>query len=416
MAVLSRIPENKNTTAPRQFMGFASDDVTRVALQRAADNQGWVGATVAAGGVAEAVQALTNTSTPSLLVVDVSNSEDPLGDIEGLADVCDPGTRLIALGAVNDVALYRALIDMGVDDYLLKPVSAKVIDAAFQKAEETATQSAQEPHHGDEDAGDKGGRVVAVVGARGGVGATSVALNTAWTLAHDHGKRVALVDLDLYFGSVALALDLESGRGFREALENPERIDALFIERAMVRAADNLFVLAAEEPLETAFDFDPEALNSLIDILRADFDFVVLDLPRFAARTQIPVLGDGSVLCVVSDPTLASMRDSLRLVRLSNDIGVSLDIDVILNGTGASKVGELAATDFERDKSITIAATIPYDAKAMGQAAGEGSALADVAKGSPALGAIKSYVTTLVSDGADASGRSFWRRLMKGGA
>ena len=142
-----------------------------------------------------------------------------------LAEVCDEGTQVIALGDINDVELYRSLIGHGVHDYLVKPVSAETVAAALTRAERGPNG---EP-------APKIGRLIAVIGARGGVGATTVATNLAWTLAHDHDMRVALVDLDLFFGTCGLALDLELGRGFREALENPARVDSLFIERAMVQ-------------------------------------------------------------------------------------------------------------------------------------------------------------------------------------
>ncbi len=199
-------------------------------------------------------------------------------EIGSLAEVCDEGTQVIALGDINDVELYRNLIRHGVQDYLVKPVSAETVAAALSRAERGPNG----------EAAPKIGRLIAVIGARGGVGATTVATNVAWTLAHDHEMRVALVDLDLFFGTCGLALDLELGRGFREALENPARVDSLFIERAMVREGENLFVLSTEEALDGAFSFDPSALTSLIERLRRDFQCVVLDFPRFAARRQAP--------------------------------------------------------------------------------------------------------------------------------
>lgn len=410
-------PIDRNSNPDRRpFMGFAVDEVTRAALARAADGRGWLAAPVKVGGVADAVRELDQVPTPSLLVIDLATSGDPLGDLERLANVCDPGTRVIALGALNDVQLYRELIEFGVEDYLVKPVSAEMIDAAIAKSDARRSSIVAVPTATGEGGEGGLGRLIAVVGARGGVGASSIAVNMAWTLAREHGRRVALVDLDLYFGSVALALDLESGRGFREALENPARIDALFIERAMVRAADNLFVLAAEEPLETAFGFDPKALDLLIGILRNDFDCVVLDLPRFAARTQMPALSEDGVLTVVTDPTLAGLRDTLRLVRLARTAGAGLRTDVVLNGAGASKNGELTQTDFERDGEVKVHAVLPFDAKALAESAGAGKALAEAAKGSAMLAALRSYVDGLTGGEQGTARQPFWRRLLKGGA
>ena len=191
------------------------------------------------------------------------------------------------------------------------------------------------------------GRVIAVVGARGGVGATTIAVNLAWMLAHEQGLRVALVDLDLFFGSCGLTLDLEAGRGFREALENPSRIDGLFIERAMVRADDNLFVLSAEEALDYAITFDPSAIELLIEHLRRDFQAVVVDLPRFAARSQTAMLMPPSSIVLVSEPSLAGMRDTQRLVKLFANGAPKAELSIVLNRVGANKGAELSRGDFE---------------------------------------------------------------------
>ena len=207
--------------------------------------------------------------TPKQLVVDISGSTDPLAAIDSLAEVCDEGTQVIALGDINDVELYRSLVRHGVQDYLVKPVSAETVAAALSRAERGPSG----------EAAPKVGRLIAVIGARGGVGATTVATNLAWTLANDHGMRVALVDLDLFFGTCGLSLNLELGRGFREALENPARVDSLFIERAMVREGENLFVLSTEEALDGAFSFDPVGADLLDRTLASRFPVRCLRLP-----------------------------------------------------------------------------------------------------------------------------------------
>ena len=222
-------------TAREPFAAFVCDDVTRAAAARAAADNGWADSQILEGGIAGALTVLPNIPTPKLLVVDLSKSNDPIAEAGNLALVCDENTRVIALGTVNDVNLYRELTELGVEDYLLKPVSVEVLATAM--AHELPSANA------DDEADARQGRLVTVIGARGGVGATSVAVNTAWMMAHEQNIRVALVDLDLHFGTVALSLDVEPGRGFTEAIEAPSRIDGLFIERAMTRAAKNLFVL-----------------------------------------------------------------------------------------------------------------------------------------------------------------------------
>ena len=208
------IPVPAPTRAP--FLGFTVDAETRSTLLALAGDRGWPAECVRDGCVPEATAQLAGAATPETLVVDIGTDGSPFVDLSVLADACDAGTRVVVLGEVNDVALFRRLRALGVEDYLLKPVTREVLGAALrQSASARASEGADD------------GRLIAVMGARGGAGASTVALNLAWTMAHECGLRVALVDFDLGFGSIALALDIEPGRGFRDALESPGRIDGL---------------------------------------------------------------------------------------------------------------------------------------------------------------------------------------------
>ena len=301
------LPKKSAGNQSSAFAAFVSDDDSCAAVIEAANDLGLTDPPVTKGVIKDAIQHLAKASTPELLVVDLSGSADPLAEITSLAEVCDEGTRVVTVGDLNDINLYRDLVAIGVNDYLLKPISAAGLGAAFTRVEEAPETEAKPAEQG---------RLITVIGARGGVGATSVAVNCAWSIAHELKKRVALIDLDIFFGNCGLALDLESGRGFREALENPSRIDGLFIERAMVRESDNLFVLSAEETLEQALQFNSSAVELLLDHLRRDFQYVIVDLPRFGARTQSSILVPPASVLVVSDPSLPGMRDTMRLAKL----------------------------------------------------------------------------------------------------
>jgi len=393
-----------NSTASASFLAVVTDDVTRAIMVRVATQNGWAENQVLEGSALEAIDALADVSTPERLVIDLSGSADPVADIDALAKVCDSNTRVIVLGDVNDVNLYRHLMEMGVQDYLLKPISAEDLSEAVNRVDEveSATPDNEERHS----------RLVAVIGARGGVGASTVAANVAWMMAHEQGLRVALIDLDLYFGSLALALDMEPGRGFREALENPSRIDGLFVERAMVRESDNLFVLAAEEGLENSFSFDPDALDRLLETLRADFDCVVVDLPRFAARSQMATLLPPASIVVVSDPTLAGMRDTLRLTKLIKVETPESDLSVVVNRVGNNKNGELSIADFEGGAELSINHQIPMDVKAAVTSEGSGKTVGEVAKSSKmalALGVLSRQVSGIEDDVAQSP---MWKRLL----
>ncbi len=398
-------PGDPETPADRRtLLAFVADEHSRAVLTRAAQELQLNDAQIGIGTVTDAIRVLSLMATPRRIVIDLSGAVDPPVSIEALADVCDDGTRLIALGDLNDVDLYRKLIDCGVDDYFVKPIAANLVTAALQRLDPVVVMPAAAEKAG------KLGRVIAVVGAHGGVGATTVAVNVAWLIAHELKKRTALVDLDLYFGTCALALDLEPGRGFREALESPERIDGLFVERAMVRESEHLFVLAAEDDIETSRAFDPAALALLIDHLQRDFDYIVFDLPRFAARSQVALLPAPLSIVVVSDPTIAGMRDTLRLGKALRGSAPAANFRVVLNRCGAVRGGELERRDFEQDADVTVSCIVPFDVKAAAASAGAGKPLAKVASRSRAAQSLK-QLTQYVS-GTEVAARPA-DRLMK---
>lgn len=394
----------------RPFAAFVADDDSREAVMRAAAEASVPNPAVASGNIADAIRRLANAPTPQLLVVDLSGCADPMTDIGALADVCDEGTRVIAISDVNDIALYRALIGFGVHDYLVKPVDPAALAASLGRAKD-GPQPAAEP------AAATTGRVVAVVGARGGVGATTIAVNLAWMLAHEQGKRVALVDLDLFFGSCGLTLDLEMGRGFREALENPSRIDGLFIERAMIRASENLFVLSAEEALDYAIAFDPSAIELLLEHLRRDFQAVVVDLPRFGARTQTAIMTPPCSIVLVSEPSLAGMRDTQRLAKLFTSLAPKAELSVVLNRCGANKGAELALADFEAGAETKASVVVPFEPKILAATAGTGKPLAKVANGAKSTAALRALTARAGGGQPQRAGKRaglppFWQKWL----
>ena len=399
-------PAVRQSSGREPFLAVVNDDATHAVLLKVAADNGWPETQILKGGLNDAVEALANIVTPQFLIVDLSDSADPMAGIVDLAGVCEPDTRVIALGEVNDINLYRQLMDIGVDEYLVKPLSAEALNQTIRSIVE---EENQEPRDSD----DNLGRLIGFVGARGGVGTTTLAANCAWMMAHEQGLRVALVDLDLYFGTLALALDLEPGRGFREALENPSRIDGLFIERAMARESENLYVLAAEEGLENSFSFDPAALETLLVTLRQDFDCVVFDMPRFAARTQIKKITRPASIVVVSDPTLSGMRDTMRLQKFAKESSPESDVMVVVNGIGADKSAELSLSDFENGAELTIDHQIPSDSKLAIKAEGAGKTMAEVDGKSKVVNALRELSRHASSREDVVEKGSFWSRLFK---
>ena len=385
------------------FAAFVCDDVTAAVLSRAAGERGWDDVPVLEGGITEALSILPTIPTPQLLVIDLSESPDPLEDIRRLALVCDSDTRVIAIGSVNDISLYRALVDIGVDDYLLKPLTLEDLSAAIARTNEAPPVA---PVVSEE----REGRLTTVIGARGGAGATSIAVNAAWQIANEQDLRVALVDLDLYFGTVALSLDIEPGRGFGEAISSPNRIDGLFMERAMIRTTDNLFVLGSERTLDQVPHLGPDAIDPLLARLRSDFDCIIVDLPRRTAVTVPGLIVASESVVLVSDLSLAGMRDTLRLIEFIRSVAPQTKIRLVANRVGQTKKGEMAKDEFERHIEHEITVAIPDEVKTAEKSATHGKPIAAVApKGR--------FATLLRPLSRDLSGivatekTGLWRRL-----
>ena len=214
----------KNNDQREAFAAFVCDEATTQTLGPIVAEQGWSAERIQGGGIANAVRSLTVMQSPEFLIVDLTESENPRSDINALAEVCEPGTVVLAVGNENDVGLYRDLVNSGIHDYLVKPVTSDVLREAIVTAEAALHEPA-----GGEDVVALPNRICAVIGVRGGVGASALTTGCAWIMAHELDRQVALLDLDIHFGTDALAFDLEPGRGLCDALENPSRVDGLFL-------------------------------------------------------------------------------------------------------------------------------------------------------------------------------------------
>ncbi|GER07463.1 hypothetical protein JCM17843_17730 [Kordiimonadales bacterium JCM 17843] len=293
------------------FGAYICDEETAALLAPLAEEHGWLPERIHKGGVANAVRSLSVMRSPEFLIVDLSESGDPRADIGALADVCEPGTLVLAIGVMNDVHLYRDLLASGIHDYLLKPVDfgdlresvALALSAMVEPEIQTPKKETTK-------------RMVTVIGARGGVGASGLSSGLAWILADEFDTHVGLLDLDLNFGTDAMTFDLEPGRGLSDALENPNRVDSLFIERAMLKVSDKLSILGSEAPLGDPMTPDPAALQNLQEELAENFDVVLVDLPRSIASSYPLTLANASDVVLVTDLSLAATRDTIRLLSL----------------------------------------------------------------------------------------------------
>jgi pilus assembly protein CpaE len=387
-------------------LAVVADGETKELLDRVLADQHIPDSFVVQGAPRVALKRFSAGHEPRLLVLDLSNAASPVADLETVIAQGGPGLAVLVLGRVNDVRLYRDLISAGAVDYLVKPVDHQMLT--------DAVASAMQGRIAPEPAGQAKGRVVVFAGTRGGVGTTTAAVNVAWLLSHERKQRTALVDLDLYFGTVALALDIDPGRGLREALEQPSRIDSLFIERAMVRQGEHLAVLSAEEPMEEETHFDPTAVEILIQELQHKFDWVVIDLPRGMSLVQRAALSAAKHVVLVCEPSLAGLRDAIRLNMLIKEAAGQAKVLVLQAGAGA-QAGKpsVSRAEFEKGLGRKIDAVLPQDPQHATAASNSGKALSAVAPTSPLVKALRNVATSFA--GAERAGKrtGLWKFLGK---
>jgi len=286
------------------LLAFVADAETERVLRDCLAHLALAQGEIMRGGIARAIEHLGTQRSPNTLIVDISGVDLPVSQIRALEEVCEPGVVVIAIGTRNEIGLYRDLMQAGVSEYIVKPLNTQLLSRALNTG--TGVGGANPIHL-------KLGTMVAVIGGRGGVGTTTLAVNLAWHLANRQSRRVALVDLDLQNGDCALALNIKPTPGLREALINPARIDNTLLDRVMMPVGSRLFVLSSEEALRENLQFTPEAVEILVTALRDQFHYVVVDVPRTPAPPYQRALDLADFRIIVCDQTLRSVRDTVRL-------------------------------------------------------------------------------------------------------
>jgi pilus assembly protein CpaE len=389
----------------KDCVAFISDSETQAVVRGACQSR-FPGLQVETGGTKEAVDYLSSGAPPRVLIVDVSDSNKPLTAMLPIVAAFAEDTRVIAIGGVNDINLYREMIDAGISDYLVKPLSEKALVSALTQSEmrKAATKTEAKSEEKEKPS------LIAVLGTRGGVGASTVAMNIAWLMSRDMKQETMLLDLDLQCGTIALALDVEPSHGLREVLDNPARIDSLFVTSVAVKCGDRLSVLAAEEAVDDEVSYNTTAVSMLLDELRRQSACVVVDVPRNAAAARAVVLSVATDVVVVTDLTLAGLRDAIRLTTMIQQVAPTARITFMANRDGG-KESTVSKAEFEKALGRPIQFVIPEDAKAHQAAANAGKPVVAAATGSKVSTVLKSAASAL-GVSADSSKKeqkkSFW--------
>ncbi len=319
------------------------------------------------GGAAGAVEAYRNAPTPNVIVIEATADREFLvSQLDELSEYCDAGTKVIIIGKVNDIILYRQLIARGVSEYLVLPFG--VVDFVSAVSQLFRTPGAKPL-----------GRVIAVVGAKGGVGSSTIAHNVAWHFATGIGMDTIIADLDLGFGTAGLDFNQDPPQGVAEAVFAPDRVDTTLVDRLLSKCGDNLHLLAAPAMLDRLYDFGETAFDSLMDSMRASTPWVVLDVPHgWNGWTRRTLVAADEVI-VVAQPDLANLRNAKNII---DNIRSARPHDrpprLILNNVGIPKRPEIPVADFSKTIEMEPTAIIAHDAKLFGSAANNGQMIAEI--------------------------------------
>ncbi len=361
--------EDHIAPAPRvSVQAFCETVETAAAVQSAGEDRrlGKAHLKIQMGGMAAATEAYRSAPTPNVIVLETDSRGDILAGLDHLATVCDPGTRVVVIGRINDVGLYRELVRRGVSDYVIAPVTTidvvRSICNLFSAPESKSV-----------------GRIIAVVGAKGGVGASTIAHNVAWAIARDLAMDAVVADLDLAFGTAGLDYNQDPPQGIADAVFSPDRIDTAFLDRLLSKCTDHLSLLAAPATLDRVYDFGAELFDAIFDTLRTTMPCIVLDVPHLWSGWTKRALISADDILIVAAPDLASLRNTKNLYDL---LKASRPNDrpplYCLNQVGVPKRPEINAGEFAKAIENQPIVTIPFDPQMFGSAANNGQMIAEV--------------------------------------
>jgi pilus assembly protein CpaE len=319
------------------------------------------------GGGAAAIEAYRNAPTPNVILVESDRPrDDVIATLDRLAEVCDPGTKVIIIGRVNDVLLYRELMKRGVSEYLVAPI--QTLDVVRTLSDLFRAPDAEPV-----------GRSIAFVGAKGGVGASTVAHNVSWAIARNMELDTVVVDLDLAFGTAGLDFNQDPPQGIAELVFAPERLDANMVDRLLSKCTEHLTLLAAPSTLDRTYDFNSDVFDGMMDVLRANVPCIILDVPHVwtAWTRRLMVLADEIVITAV--PDLANLRNTKNFVDLLRNMRPNdKPPRLIINQMGMPKRPEIKVSDFVKAVDLEPIAVLPFDPGLFGAAANNGQMIAEM--------------------------------------
>lgn len=378
------------------IQAFCEDQDTAAMIEKASQDRRLAKAhvTVQMGGAQAAVAFYKNASTPNLVIIEsLLDRTDMLGELDRLAEVCDPGTKVVVVGHVNDVLLYRELLRRGVSEYVVAPV--KVLQII-----ESISAIYTDPETGPV------GQVIAFVGAKGGSGSSTVCHNTAFAIASALKTDVVIADFDLPFGTAGLDFNQDPLQGIADALASPERLDEMVLDRLLSRCSDHLSLFAAPGSLDRPYDLDPHTCDTVLDVVRENVPWIAVDVPHLWTAWAKQVVLRADHVVITASPDLANLRNTKNLIdQLKGSRPNDRPPLLVLNQVGVPKRPEISVKDFGYAIELEPKIVIDFDAQLFGTAANNGQMIEEVSDKSKAADAFRSLANILTDRSEQKSER-----------
>lgn len=350
------------------IQAFCETDAVAQPIERAAEDRRMAKAHVKVhmGGIQTAIEFYHTAPTPNLIIIETRDEPRALiGKLEQLADVCDPASKVIVIGHHNDVAFYRELIRFGISEYIVAPISIADIIADISKI------------FVDPDSAPIG-RSIAFIGAKGGVGSSTIAHNIAWSMSSLFQSEVVVADMDLAFGTANINFDQDPAQGIAEAVFSPERIDEVYLDRLLAQCAERLSLLAAPSTLDRVYDFEADAFSAIIETAQRSTPVVILDVPHLWTGWTRQTLSQADDIVVTATPELANLRNTKNLIDMLRKLRPNDEPPkLVINQIGIPKRPEISAQDFAEPLGVVPIAVIPFEAQLFGNAANNGRMLGE---------------------------------------
>lgn len=354
----------KQSDLPHNLVAFVSDPVSEQIIWNVIKDKNMAYSEARQGGMNEIIEFLKTNRTPKVLIVDISNFDLPVGDIAKIREYTTPNLSLIVIGTRNDVALFRDLMNLGIVDYLVKPLNDEILSRALDQANGISSKVS------------KSGKLVQFMSSVGGAGSTTSAVNIAWILANRNFKRVLVMDLDFLYGTANLMLDIKAENAYLDILEAPDKIDDYFVETILRKYDNKLYYLGGLVDLVRGIIVDGEAFATLVDMLKKQFNYILLDSPREVGGIYKTCMNKADRFVIMAEMSLASAQNTARMLEYLSTEQSGKRVTIVANKVGLSPGGALAKESFEKVIDRPIDYIIPLNEEVTLAAANVGQPLA----------------------------------------